>query len=93
MSRFVDPSLMVLDSSAMSACGPSHGLCARLLLLSITSCVTTFPAILMLTSLQIELRGDAIKVCINHRRSAPKRAESIGPWLETLVRSTLACVA
>lgn len=69
----------------MSACGPSPGLYALLLLLSITSYVPTFPAILTLTFLQIELRGDAIKVCINHRRSAPKRAESIGPWLETLV--------
>jgi len=31
-----------------------------------------------------ELRGDAFKICINQRRTAPKRVESIGPWLDLL---------
>lgn len=29
----------------------------------------------------IELRGDAVKICVDVRRPIPKRAESIGPWL------------
>lgn len=29
----------------------------------------------------IELRGDAVKICVDMRRPIPSRAESIGPWL------------
>ncbi|CAG8784673.1 21260_t:CDS:2 [Gigaspora margarita] len=32
----------------------------------------------------IELRSDAIKLCEHTRRPIPKRADSIGPWLENL---------
>lgn len=32
----------------------------------------------------IELRADAVKICIEMQRPNPTRAESIGPWLESL---------
>jgi hypothetical protein len=32
----------------------------------------------------IELRSDAIKMCINYRRPFPQRTENIGPWLDIL---------
>lgn len=31
-----------------------------------------------------EMRGDALKICINVRRPVPLRSDSIGPWLEIL---------
>ena len=33
-----------------------------------------------------EIRSDAAKICLNTRRPIPARAESIGPWLEVMVR-------
>jgi anoctamin-10 len=47
----------------------------------------------------LELRSDAVKLCISYRRPVPQRADSIGPWLDnitflswlgTLTTSTLA---
>ncbi|KAJ1976934.1 hypothetical protein H4R34_003792, partial [Dimargaris verticillata] len=32
----------------------------------------------------VELRSDAVKLCINVRRPVPQRVESIGPWLHNL---------
>ncbi|XP_006462231.1 hypothetical protein AGABI2DRAFT_206493 [Agaricus bisporus var. bisporus H97] len=32
----------------------------------------------------VELRGDAFKMTVHHRRPIPTRADSIGPWLEAL---------
>ncbi|KAK9450295.1 calcium-activated chloride channel-domain-containing protein [Limtongia smithiae] len=32
----------------------------------------------------IELRGDAMKICLDTKRPIPARAESIGPWLDNL---------
>ncbi|KAJ1921299.1 hypothetical protein IWQ60_006795 [Tieghemiomyces parasiticus] len=32
----------------------------------------------------VELRSDAVKICINVRRPIPQRTESIGPWLGNL---------
>ena len=32
----------------------------------------------------IELRGDAIKICVEMQRPTPHRADSIGPWLDSL---------
>ena len=32
----------------------------------------------------IELRSDFLKICIEHQRPAPIRADSIGPWLASL---------
>lgn len=32
------------------------------------------------------IAGDAFKLCINSRRPIPTRTESVGPWLEVLVR-------
>ncbi|CAG8437654.1 6234_t:CDS:2 [Acaulospora colombiana] len=32
----------------------------------------------------IELRSDAIKLCVHTRRPIPSRADSIGPWLDNL---------
>lgn len=31
-----------------------------------------------------EMRGDALKICINARRAVPLRTDSVGPWLEIL---------
>ena len=33
----------------------------------------------------VELRSDAIKICVHTRRPIPHRADGIGPWLENLV--------
>lgn len=30
----------------------------------------------------IELRSDAVKICVEMKRPVPHRADSIGPWLE-----------
>ena len=32
----------------------------------------------------IELRSDAIKICVEMQRPSPQRADSIGPWLDSL---------
>ena len=32
----------------------------------------------------IELRSDAVKICVEMQRPAPLRADSIGPWLDSL---------
>ncbi|EMC93026.1 hypothetical protein BAUCODRAFT_77212 [Baudoinia panamericana UAMH 10762] len=32
----------------------------------------------------IELRGDAVKICVEMQRPTPERADSIGPWLDAL---------
>ena len=32
----------------------------------------------------IELRSDAIKICVEMQRPTPQRADSIGPWLDSL---------
>ena len=32
----------------------------------------------------LELRSDAVKVCVSHRRPIPQRADSIGPWLSNI---------
>ncbi|CAG8522776.1 12987_t:CDS:2 [Racocetra persica] len=53
--------------------------------------VSLFSAIWPLTPLfalinnWIELRSDAIKLCEHTRRPIPKRADTIGPWLDNLV--------
>jgi len=36
----------------------------------------------------VELRSDAIKICVHTRRPIPYRADSIGPWLENLTLLT-----
>ena len=33
----------------------------------------------------LELRSDAVKLCLGHRRPVPQRADSIGPWLNNIV--------
>jgi anoctamin-10 len=37
----------------------------------------------------IELRSDFLKICFEHQRPAPKRAEGIGPWIDSLDTLTL----
>jgi len=32
----------------------------------------------------LELRSDAVKLCLSHRRPVPQRADSIGPWLSNI---------
>jgi anoctamin-10 len=32
----------------------------------------------------LELRSDAVKICLSQRRPVPQRADSIGPWLNNI---------
>jgi anoctamin-10 len=32
----------------------------------------------------LELRSDAVKLCLSHRRPVPERADTIGPWLNNI---------
>jgi hypothetical protein len=32
----------------------------------------------------LELRSDAVKLCMSHRRPVPQRADTIGPWLNNI---------
>jgi len=32
----------------------------------------------------LELRSDAVKLCLSHRRPVPQRGDSIGPWLNNI---------
>ncbi|KAJ8104246.1 calcium-activated chloride channel-domain-containing protein [Lipomyces tetrasporus] len=33
----------------------------------------------------VELRGDAVKICLDTKRPIPSKAETIGPWLDNLI--------
>ncbi|KAJ1650459.1 hypothetical protein IWQ61_008746 [Dispira simplex] len=48
------------------------------------SIVWPLTPVIALVNNWIELRSDAVKICINVRRPIPQRAESIGPWLDNL---------
>ncbi|TVY40027.1 Uncharacterized protein LSUB1_G004062 [Lachnellula subtilissima] len=52
--------------------------------LSLFSVVWPLTAVSFLVNNFIELRGDALKIAIETQRPVPWRADSIGPWLESL---------
>ena len=52
--------------------------------LSLFSTVWPLTAVSFLINNWIELRSDAVKICIEMQRPTPYRADSIGPWLDCL---------
>ncbi|CAG8539611.1 2426_t:CDS:2 [Ambispora gerdemannii] len=55
---------------------------------SLFSVVWPLTPVLALLNNWVELRSDAIKLCVHTRRPIPSRAESIGPWLDNLALIT-----
>jgi len=51
---------------------------------SLFSIVWPLGAVISFINNWIELRSDAVKMCINYRRPYPQRSENIGPWLGIL---------
>ncbi|KAJ4305414.1 hypothetical protein N0V90_000945 [Kalmusia sp. IMI 367209] len=52
--------------------------------LSLFSVVWPFTAVSFLINDWIELRADAMKICVEMQRPTPWRADTIGPWLDSL---------
>ncbi|KAF1837039.1 DUF590-domain-containing protein [Decorospora gaudefroyi] len=52
--------------------------------LSLFSVVWPLTAVSFLINDWIELRADAMKICVEMRRPTPWRADTIGPWLDSL---------
>lgn len=52
--------------------------------LALFSVVWPLTACSFLVNNWIELRSDAVKICLEMQRPTPRRAESIGPWLDSL---------
>ena len=52
--------------------------------LSLFSVVWPLTSVSFLVNNWIELRSDAVKICVEMQRPTPYRADSIGPWLESL---------
>ena len=52
--------------------------------LSLFSVVWPLTAASFLVNNWVELRSDAVKICIEMQRPTPHRADSIGPWLDSL---------
>jgi anoctamin-10 len=52
--------------------------------LSLFSVVWPLTAVSFLVNNWIELRSDALKITIENQRPVPWRADSIGPWLDSL---------
>ncbi|KAK4697776.1 anoctamin-10, partial [Lecanoromycetidae sp. Uapishka_2] len=52
--------------------------------LSLFSVVWPLTAVSFLVNNWIELRSDAVKICVEMQRPTPFRADSIGPWLDSL---------
>ena len=52
--------------------------------LALFSVVWPPTAVSFLINNWIELRSDAVKICIEMQRPTPERADSIGPWLDSL---------
>ncbi|CAG8463169.1 14408_t:CDS:2 [Ambispora leptoticha] len=55
---------------------------------SLFSVVWPLTPVLALLNNWVELRSDAIKICVHTRRPVPSRADSIGPWLDNLALIT-----
>ena len=52
--------------------------------LALFSVVWPLTAVSFLINNWIELRSDAVKICVEMQRPTPYRADSIGPWLDSL---------
>lgn len=52
--------------------------------LSLFSVIWPLTAVSFLINNWIELRGDAVKIALESQRPVPRRADSIGPWLDAL---------
>ena len=52
--------------------------------LSLFSVVWPLTPVSFIINNWIELRSDAVKICIEMQRPIPQRADSIGPWLDSL---------
>lgn len=52
--------------------------------LSLFSVVWPLTAVSFLVNNWVELRSDAVKICVEMQRPTPFRADSIGPWLDSL---------
>ena len=52
--------------------------------LTLFSVVWPVTAVSFLINNWVELRSDAVKICIEMQRPTPHRADSIGPWLDSL---------
>lgn len=52
--------------------------------LSLFSVVWPLTAVSFLINNWVELRADAMKICVEMRRPTPWRADTIGPWLDSL---------
>jgi len=52
--------------------------------LSLFSVVWPLTALSFLINNWIELRADAVKICVEMQRPTPSRADTIGPWLDSL---------
>ena len=52
--------------------------------LALFSVVWPLTAVSFLVNNWIELRSDAVKICVEMQRPIPYRADSIGPWLDSL---------
>ena len=52
--------------------------------LTLFSVVWPVTAVSFLINNWVELRSDAVKICVEMQRPTPHRADSIGPWLDSL---------
>ncbi|GAB7351378.1 hypothetical protein MBLNU459_g2059t1 [Dothideomycetes sp. NU459] len=52
--------------------------------LALFSVVWPLTAVSFLANNWVELRADAIKICVEMQRPTPQRADTIGPWLDSL---------
>ncbi|KAI9736231.1 MAG: hypothetical protein M1834_001117 [Cirrosporium novae-zelandiae] len=59
-------------------------MCIQFGYLSLFSVVWPLTAVSFFINNWIELRSDAVKICVEMQRPTPARAESIGPWLDSL---------
>ncbi|KAM5496749.1 hypothetical protein McanMca71_007658 [Microsporum canis] len=59
-------------------------MCVQFGYLALFSPVWSLVPVSFLVNNWIELRSDFFKICIEHKRPTPFRADSIGPWLDSL---------
>jgi anoctamin-10 len=52
--------------------------------LTLFSIIWPFTSVSFIINNWVELRADAIKICVEMQRPVPLRADSIGPWLDSL---------
>jgi len=52
--------------------------------LTLFSIIWPFASVSFIINNWVELRADAIKICVEMQRPVPLRADSIGPWLDSL---------